>query len=149
MDYWLFVTTPANWDIIKKKRVVGIPKSRAGPFSKVSKGDKCLVYIKRERTASKRSEPAITGAFEVISTNYDDERIFHAPPTRPNETFPLRINLSGVTPAANPIPFKPLLPQLSFIVDQKHWGRVLQGRALFQIPKKDFETVTSALKTAS
>jgi predicted RNA-binding protein len=146
MNYWLFVTTPANWNVIKKKKIVGTPKSRAGPFSKVSKGDQCLVYIKREPKASKRSEPAITGVFEVISSNYDDERIFDAPPTRPNETFPLRINLRSVTPSADPVPFKPLIPQLSFITDRKNWGRVLQGRAILPISENDFRTVISSLQ---
>jgi predicted RNA-binding protein len=151
MTYWLIVTIRENWDVIKEKQVVGISERYKNWFLNVQKGDKCLFYIrreyiKRENKPPEVAEPAVSGVFEVISTAYDNQKIFAPPPTRQNETFPLRLNLNPVGTPAEPIPFKPLVTQLSFIVHPKSWGNYLQGRTLIPLSERDFATIVSALQ---
>lgn len=138
MNYWLFVTTPDNWQISKEKNVVGYADRYQNALSRVSKGDKCLLYI--------TSLSAIDGEYEVVSeTVYSDsKRIFHSPPTKPRETFPLRLDLKRLSPPTAPIAFKPLIPKLSFIKNEAHWGGTFQGNALLRIPEDDYRIIVSS-----
>jgi len=151
MTYWLIVTTRENWNVIKEKHVVGISERYKKWFLNVQKGDKCLFYIrreyiKRENKPPEVAEPAVSGVFEVISTTYDNQRIFTPPPIRQNEIFPLRLNLNPVRAPTEPIPFKPLINQLSFIVNTQNWGNYLQGRTLIPLSERDFTTIVSAFQ---
>jgi predicted RNA-binding protein len=149
MTYWLIVTTPENWNVIKEKHVVGIPGRNKTSFLKVQKGDECLVYIRREINPEKRSEPAVSGIFEVISSTVDKQKIFTPPPARQDETFPLRLKVKLVGSPIEPIPFKPLISQLSFILNKRQWGSYLQGRALIALPEKDYKIIVSSLQKES
>lgn len=138
MDYWLFITTPDNWRITREKNILGFAKRYNKSLVRVRKGDKALIYIMREF--------AVCGEYQIASDVYtDDARIFSSPPTNPHETFPLRLDLECLTPSAAPIPFKPLIPKLSFIKNKANWGGTLQGNALLNIPEKDYATIVSSL----
>jgi predicted RNA-binding protein len=138
VNYWLFVTTPDNWQISKEKNVVGYAERYQHALSQVSKGDKCLLYI--------TSISAIDGKYEVVSqvVYYDHKQIFHSPPTEPRENFPLRLDLRRLGPPTAPISFRPLIPKLSFIKNKKNWGGTFQG-AVLRISEEDYRIIVSSL----
>jgi predicted RNA-binding protein len=147
MNYWLFVTTQANWKVSRENNIVGVAERHKNALSKVHLGDKSLFYIKAIYSAKDVGEPPlVSGAYEVISDiYYDSRRIFSSPSDMSEETFPWRLQLNCLTPSSEPIAFKPLIEKLSFIKNKKHWGGTLQGNALLNIPEQDFRTIVSSL----
>jgi predicted RNA-binding protein len=113
MNYWLFITTRENWVITRKKKILGVAERHRNALSRVQKGDKCVIYIKRaERVPLFLS--AVSGGYELISdVYYDNRRIFNMDSATVEETYPLRLKLKLVTPSEKPIEFKPLVPKLS------------------------------------
>jgi predicted RNA-binding protein len=146
MNYWLFVTTPTNWRITEKKRILGYTERYKNVLSKPQKKDKCLVYIKGRDEHETFSDPTVIGEYEIVSDLYTDSKpIFSPKDAQKNETFPLRLELKCLTPSAKPIAFRPLVPKLSFIKNKKYWGASLQGKAILGIPEQDYKTIVSAL----
>ena len=124
--------------------MLGVTERYKKAISRVKKGDKCLFYIKRGREET-TNEPLISSECVVVSALYEDNKqIFKAPTPTSNETYPLRLDLECLMPSAKPIPFKPLIPKLSFIKNKDNWGGTLQWRALLQIPESDFLTVLTS-----
>jgi len=139
MNYWIFVTSPENWKVTKEKNVLGYSERYSNTLSRVHKGDKCLLYI--------TGESAIDGKYVIDSEVYHDAtRIFHTPPTKPNETYPLRLKLHRVTAPTEPIAFKPLVSKLSSIKNKQWWARTFHGNASLSIPEEDYKNIVSALK---
>lgn len=151
MDYWLFVTTVENWKVISEKNFIGLPRRNESALSRVNVGDKCLIYIKQRREEGKNEEPVVIGEYQITSEVYvENTRVFDNPKQiRPQELFPLRMKLKHVGRLGKPVPFKPIVPKLSFIANQKKWGSSLQGRGIINIPKKDYLTIVSFLKAKS
>lgn len=145
MNYWLFVTTAKNWKIITKKSIIGFPTRNKSAWSLLKEGDKCLIYIKRERGGEEFKESLVTGEYQAASATYvDNNRVFGKLDTNPGEVYPLRVRLKRLGTLNEPVPFKPIVRKLSFIRNKKSWGSVLQGRSLLNIPEKDYLEIVSA-----
>jgi predicted RNA-binding protein len=137
MNYWLFITTPENWQISKEKKVVGYAERYKNALSRVNKGDKCLLYIK--------SRHAVDGEYEISSeVYYDSQQVFQSPSHNPDETFPLRLDLRRLSPPKAPISLKRLIPKLSFIKSKQRWGGTFQGNAVLSIPEEDYRIIASS-----
>jgi predicted RNA-binding protein len=147
MNYWLFVTTAENWKIITEKSFIGISKRNERAVSRVKIGDKCLIYIKRWLEGGDYEGPLVIGEYQIESGIYvDNTRVFDSPNTSQKEVFPLRLKLKRVGQPADPVPFRPMIPKLSFIINKKKWGSSLQGRGLINISERDYLTVVSFLR---
>lgn len=137
VNYWIFVTSPENWKVTKEKNVLGYAERYTTTLSRVHKGDKCLLYI--------TGESAIDGEYIIDSKVYRDvTRIFHTPPTKPTETFPLRFKLRRVSAPMKPIAFKPLISNVSFIKNKKWWAKTFHGNASLIIPEQDYKIIVSS-----
>jgi predicted RNA-binding protein len=146
MNYWLFVTTPTNWGITKKKHVLGYAERYRNLLSRTQKNDKCLVYIKGRDSHESFSDPTVIGEYEIVSDLYTDSKpLFDAKGAEKNETFPLRLKLKCLTPSAKPVAFRPLVSRLSFIKNKKYWGATFHGRVIVNISEQDYKTIVSAL----
>lgn len=134
MNYWLFITTPKNAEIIEKKGVLGFAEKFRKSALRVQQGDKCLIYIK--------GESAINGNYEIASKMYyDASLLFEKPTLLPDTTYPLRFKLRSLSTSKHLISFKQLVPKLSFIKNKSNWGAALQGRPLVNIPEADYQTI--------
>jgi predicted RNA-binding protein len=137
MNYWLFVTSPENYEVSRERNLLGFAEKYKEPLSQVHRGDKGLIYI--------AGMYVVRGDYKIISEAYfDNSRIFKSPVRNKNEIYALRLKLKCLTPSTEPIPFRPLVRNLSFIKNKKRWGPTLQGRALLEIPEADYLTIIAA-----
>lgn len=140
MKYWLAISNRENADIVIKKSIWGVSKRFVNQITKVSPGDRLLLYT-RNKIIDKDNTlpPAILGVFQVISSVYEDNsKIFHPLPIQPNEVFPLRIKLKTEKIFEPVIEFKQLVPQLQFITNKKQWSGHIRGQAMRNIPEEDY-----------
>ena len=144
MTYWICITNSANWEVIKKENVWGVSDRHKNAISRVKPGDKLVIYGIQEKTADGEIlEPRIYGIFEAVSGVYrDGKRIFKS---KKGETFPNRIRIKPVRVPNKPLEFKPLIEKMEFIKNKKKWNTHLFGRAMREIPEKDYKTIEKML----
>ena len=141
MKYWLCITTEENWKVIKEKNIWGVSQRHKNTIAKVKPGDKCLIYVMSTRKNKEVIPPKIVGAYEVISEVFEDRsRIFKSPPGK-SEIYPYRIKLKPIKIFEKPLDFKSLIPELKFIKSKKRWTGHIQGKAMREIPKEDYESI--------
>jgi len=144
MTRWLAISNRENSEVVIKKQVWGVPKRHINAISRVVAGDTLLVYVGQKVVERETLPPAITGAFEVPSTMYEDaSRIFTAPAKLGNEVFPLRISLKPIRIFDAPVEFKPLIPDLKFVTNKKMWSGHIRGQAMREIPEEDYQRIMS------
>lgn len=143
MSYWLCISNSENWEAIKKENVWGVPDKNKNTINRVQKGDKVIIYGKQEKKDDEIIEPRIYGIFEVTSKPYkDSKKVFKM---KQGESYPHRVDLKAINIPKNPLPFKPLIPKLDFIYNKKRWHTHLFGKAMREIPEKDFKTIEKNL----
>ena len=126
MKYWLCVTNEENWQIIKEKRIWGVPERRKAIIDQVKPGDLLVFYVKPKR---------IGGIFEATSESFLSEtEIFKG------GLFPHRIKLKAIFIPKEPKSFEPLIRKLTFIKNKKFWTISLR-RAVLEISKDDYEVI--------
>jgi len=141
MKYWLCITTEENWKVIKEKNIWGVSQRHKNTIAKVKPGDKCLIYVMSTRKNKEVIPPKIVGAYEVISEVFEDRsRIFKSPPGK-SEIYPYRIKLKPIKIFEKPLDFKSLIPELKIIKNKKRWTGHIQGKAMREIPKEDYESI--------
>ena len=142
MAYWLCITTEENWKVIKDKNIWGVPARHENTIKKVNIGDKLVFYLKQEKVEDEVKEPRIAGIFEVVSEPFrDSTRIFSSKGMKTNEIFPWRVKIKPIKIFDKPLEFKPLIPKLKFIKNKKKWSGHIQGKAMIELPKEDFELI--------
>ncbi len=120
MAYWLCITNEANWNVIKKKNIWGVPERHKNTITKVKPSDKLLIYVKQEIIGREVKPPRIVSIYEVISEPFKDStKIFKTPKGMSNESFPWRVKIKPIKIFDKPIEFKPLIPKLKFITNKK------------------------------
>lgn len=135
---WLCISTRANDEVTKKKLVWGVAKRFVNTISRVKKGDALLMYTMQEIVDGKVIPSAITGTYEAISEVYEDEsKVFITPEALGSEVFPLRIKVKPVKNFKEPIPFKPLVPEMTFIKNKTMWSGSIRT-AMRVIPEEDY-----------
>ncbi len=146
MTYWLCITNSENWEVIKKENVWGVSNRHKNTISKVKPGDKLVIYGIQERiNKNEVLEPRIYGIFEAVSEVYkDNKRIFKS---KTGESFPYRIKIKPTIVCEKPLEFKPLIGKLEFIKNKKRWNTHLFGRAMRELPEKDYKLIEKMLRS--
>lgn len=140
--HYLAITNRANWEIIKKKGIWGVPERHRHVLESLKPGDRLFIYVKQEREKDKILEPAIVALVEVASEPFKDStKVFKAPPHRPSERYPYRVRIKVLEEYNPPKPFKPLIPKLELFKGKKKWTAVLRGRSLVPLSADDVRVV--------
>lgn len=141
MTHWIASSNRDNQKILEKKHVWGVPKRNRNLMHRVKPGDTILIYVRQEKEDDTILPSAITGAYEVVSEPYEDHsRLFTTPPHMGDEVFPFRMKVRPVAVFAEPLEFKPLIPDLTFITNKKMWSGHLR-QAMREIPEEDYRLV--------
>ncbi len=141
MTHWIASSNRDNQKILEKKHVWGVPKRNRNLMHRVKPGDTILIYVRQEKEDDTILSSAITGAYEVVSEPYEDHsRLFTTPPHMGDEVFPFRMKVRPVAVFAEPLEFKPLIPDLTFITNKKMWSGHLR-QAMREIPEEDYRLV--------
>ena len=143
---WLCITTRANNEVTRKKQIWGVAKRYVAITSKVQKGDTLLMYTRQESIDNEAIPSAVTGIYQAVSEVYEDNNpLFVTPRGLGNEVFPLRITLKQVKIFAEPIVFKPLVPEMSFIKNKVMWSGSIRT-AMRVIPEEDYQKILEVAK---
>ena len=139
---WLCISTRENDEVTRKKNIWGVAKRYAAIIARVTKGDTLLMYTMQEIVDREVIPSAITGMYEAVTDTYEDESPLFSHPLRSpgNEVFPLRIKLKLVKVFAEPVPFKPLVPDMSFIKNKTMWSGSIRT-AMRVIPEEDYQRI--------
>ena len=138
---WLCISTRANDEVTRKKNIWGVAKRFTNTIGRVKKGDTLFMYTMQEIVDREVIPSAITSIYEAISDSYEDESpLFVTPKALGNEVFPLRIKLKPVKVFTEPLPFKPLVPEMSFIKNKVMWSGSLRT-AMREIPEEDYQRI--------
>jgi predicted RNA-binding protein len=136
MKYWLCVTNQENWKVVKEKDIWGVEERHRNTISKVKPGDKLLIYVMGTKKDDESLPPRIVAVYEAVSEVFiDSSRIFKG------KVYPLRIRLRPIAVFSKPLDFRELVPRLSFIKNKRFWVGHIRGKAMREIPGRDFETV--------
>jgi len=136
MSYWLCITDQENWEVIKKHNIWGVEERHRNAIAKVKPGDRLLIYVMGTKKDNETLPPRIVAAYEAASGPFrDSERIFKG------KLYPLRIKLKPVAVFSKPLDFRELVPRLGVIKNKKKWVGHIRGKAMREIPEKDFELV--------
>ena len=139
--HWLCISTRANDEVTRKKHIWGVAMRYGNIIARVKKGDTLLMYTMQEIVNREVIPSAITSIYEAISDSYEDESpLFVTPKALGNEVFPLRIKLKPVKVFTEPLPFKPLVPEMSFIKNKVMWSGSLRT-AMREIPEEDYQRI--------
>ncbi len=138
---WLCISTRANDEVTRKKLVWGVANRYQNTIARVKKGDTLLMYTMQEIIDREIKPSAVTGIYEASSDFYEDvSPIFVTPQALGNEVFPLRIKVKPVKIFKEPIPFKPLVPKMTFIKNKTMWSGSIRT-AMRVIPEEDYQTI--------
>lgn len=138
---WLCISTRANDEVTRKKLVWGVAERFANTISRVKKGDTLLMYTMQEIVDGEVIPSAITGIYEVSSDEYEDKSpIFVTPKALGSEIFPHRLKVKPLQTFKEPIPFKPLVPEMTFIKNKTMWSGSIRT-AMRIIPEEDYLTI--------
>lgn len=141
---WLCISTRANDEVTRKKLVWGVANRYQNTIARVKKGDTLLMYTMQEIADGEVIPSAVTGIYEASSEVYEDNSsIFVAPKAIGSEVFPLRVKVKPVKIFKEPIPFKPLVPKLTFIKNKTMWSGSIRT-AMRVIPEEDYQTIIKA-----
>jgi len=141
MARWLAISNRANWDVVRKKHVWGVPQRNKNIIARVKTGDSVLIYVGQEKKDDAILPSSVVGEFAVTSEAYEDHTvIFTVPPHMVKEAFPYRIKLSPVRVFDPPVEFKPLIPDLGFITNKKMWTGHIRV-AMRTIPEEDYRRI--------
>ena len=142
---WLCISTRANDKITQNEHIWGVAKHFVNTINKVKPGDTLLMYTKQEIVDREVIPSTITGIYEVNSDVYSDESHLFDNPLRNQsiEAFPYRIKVKPIKIFAIPLPFKPLVPKLSFIKNKVVWSGSIRT-AMRVMSEEDYQTILDA-----
>lgn len=137
MNHWLCVTNEENWNVIKERKIWGVPKRDKRLIERVKPGDLLVFYMMPQR---------IMGVFKAVSEPFESaEEVFSWGGFGREEVFPYRVKLEPVIIAEEPLLFKDLIPKLKFITNKKMRTGHLR-RAMRTILKEDYDLIYSAIR---
>lgn len=110
-------------------------RGKPGPLRRMREGDWIIYYSSKERFGSPEPCQAFTAIGRVTGAE-----VFAYPMSESFVPFRREIQFA---PAAD-APIQPLIEQLSFITDKRHWGAPFRFGFL-EIPQADFEIIAAAM----
>ncbi|MFC1639227.1 EVE domain-containing protein, partial [Gemmatimonadota bacterium] len=139
MNYWLVVTSPANFRIDRDQigfHMQGLPHRSRKSVQRMEKGDRVVYYIMKLQRFG--ATATITGDYVEDHSKLwtDEDEVW--PARRPSEP-------DLVLQDDELIDAKRLVPELSFIEKKDRWGTYLQG-SIRQIPEEDFRLIESEMR---
>ena len=141
MTRWLCMADRTNAAVVQARLIWGVPSRYRNTMAKVNPGDTLLIYARQEHTGSEVLPSVVMAAYEVVSSVVvDTTPIFTAPVFLSGEIFPLRVKLKVLPDMTEPVPFKPLVPSLSFIKNKVMWSGSIRG-AMRAIPEEDYQRI--------
>jgi len=135
MRYWLCVTTPHNWEIVKERRLWGVDDRYEFTLkNNVSIGDFFVFYVTKK---------GVVGIYKVTSEYfYDSTPVGWVNKKGHPYTYPHRINIEPVLLNEIPLPInEEIKKQLVFITDKSKSWMVFVFPSMVLIPKEDFEKI--------
>ncbi|ACL17349.1 EVE domain-containing protein [Methanosphaerula palustris] len=145
MTRWLCMADRTNAAIVKERLVWGVPARYRNTIGRVHPGDTLLIYARQEHAAGETLPSIVMAAYDVVSPVFEDtEPIFTAPAFLPGEVFPMRVKVKPLPDISEPVPFKPLVPALSFIKNKVMWSGSI--RAMRTIPEEDYQRIVAGGK---
>ena len=107
-------------------------------------GDKCLICVTGIWSGRNTIQPKIMGAYEVVSEVFNDStKIFKDVAYGRPEIFNFRVKLTPLNVFQDPISFKPLVSQLTFIKNKQRYSLHIKERAIVEIPEADYNLIIS------
>src|SRR3990167_1712038 len=139
MNYWLLVTNPANFEIMKAKNIAAMKAKRKSYADRVKRGDKVVFYLTKIGKFG--------GVAEFTSTVREDKtKIFTE--EKLTETHPWRFKIKPevMLPKEKSIPAETLKDKLVYLKKwpPKYWKLGFQGN-VHEIPKDDYGTLKVAM----
>jgi Uncharacterized protein conserved in archaea len=159
-NYWICVTNPYNWDIIKAKNLWGTDNRYEKTMRRISVGDKFVIYTTGlygwknvhipNISSLKRLSNSIVGIYSVVeSYRYDNIPIGWKNREGKDETYPHRVKIAPILMDFKPIPLgrqkegQPYRDELWFIADKsKSWYSLVYA-SMMRIQKDDYDTIYS------
>jgi predicted RNA-binding protein len=146
MSSWLCILNRTNFEIVKENLIWGVSDRHKRELNKANPGELCAFYLICETYRGERKGSAIGGILEVASESYEDTKpIFFPKQTISNHTsqevYPNRIQLKILTIFNPEIPFKLLIPELTFITNKKKYCGHVMGKAMREIPESDMNLI--------
>ncbi len=143
MNCWICVTNRANFEVVKREGVWGVADRYKNVIEQVEPGDTLLFYLMQERgERGEVLETAIGGAFQATSRAFRDaSRVFRG------DLYPHRVRVKPLVVPERPVPFKPLVPRLSFIKNKQKWSGHFR-RAMVRIPGEDCALIVETLRVS-
>ncbi len=117
--YWLHVGDKDEYGL--NETAIGFKDRWKGTVSNIKKGDRIVTYVK------KKSE--FTNLWDVTKDYYEDIS---------KDGSPHHVGVKGIK--ANPIKAKNLAQKLNFVSNKRRW-HVHFNKSIYEISKKDFETI--------
>lgn len=141
MAFWLCILNRENFETVRKEQVWGVAERHKKQLSKAKPGELCAFYLISEGAGDKRKESVIGGISEIASGPYEDFSDIFPSKRSPSEVYPYRVRLKSINIFEPYLPFKPLIPNLNFITNKKHYSGHLLGKAMREIPQEDMRRI--------
>lgn len=129
--YWIGVASREHVRVARAEGFAQFCHGKVGPARRLSKGDGLIYYSSKESMSSPAICQKFTGIGEVL-----DEQPFQLEQAPGFEPFRRRIAYQDV----GELDIRPLIPELSFIKDKRHWGQPFRF-GLLEISESDFRLV--------
>jgi len=141
MQRWICISNRINDSITQKKKIWGVSKNYSNLVSQVNIGDTLLMYARSEICCGEIFPSVIVSEYEVISKVYEDtNQLFEPYKNNPAEKFPIRVKVELIRIFDEPIPFKPLIPHLTFIKNKEMWTGSIR-KPMRIIPEVDYQLI--------
>lgn len=135
MKYWINTVSKDHVMVGKEKGFVQAGHGKEAPLRKLQTGDYTIFYSPKTSLQNGKQVQAFTAVAKIKENIY---RVII------NENFqPFRKNAEYET--CKEVPLRPLIEQLEFITNKKHWGFKFRF-GLFEINQHDFELIYGSMK---
>ncbi len=139
MKYWILVTHPTNFELMKAKNIAAMKEKRKSFALAVEPGDKVVFYLTKIGKFGGAAE-FTTRARNENSKIFTEEKVGETHPWRFDVKFEAKLDEGDYVPSEN---FKDSLIYLKKW-PAKYWKLGFQGN-VHEIPKEDWETLKKGL----
>lgn len=119
-----------DWEIMQ------VCHGKAAPLKRIKKGDFVIFYSSKENMDDKIPLQMFTAIAQAT-----DDKIYQVKQFEGFEPFRRKVLFLNCEPS----PIRPLIEQLGFIEDKRHWGFPFRY-GLFQISKCDFDLIAKSMQ---
>lgn len=139
MKYWILVTHPKNFELMKAKNMAAMKAKRKSYALSVEPGDKLVFYL------TKIGKFGGVAEFKSAA-KFDEKKMFEE--EKPGETHPWRFDVKFEIKLDEDkyVPSEDFKDKLTYLKKwpAKYWKLGFQGN-IHEIPKEDYETLEKGL----